>query len=1026
MKLNKIYKQSINGMRNRFNRMGFTLLGAVCLASTCGITSCSDDYDLPDTKPSFLGGSIYDELKNRTDRTFQTEVKLIDDLGYADVLSKTGSKTLFVADDDAFAKFFETTTWTDGNGNPVRSYEQLSTNQKRLLLNGSMLNNAYVMEMLANTSGGGKNLCLRQETASTATDSVPYWRWNQLPQHIYEPEADESTDSPDRLDFWSYYRQESKGGMYMAVDKTNSLMTHFLEGNMKEKSIKHSDITFLLNLPEGSWAEDGGDRSYVYNRQVVEQDVTCLNGYYHVLDSVLVTPSCMAEVIRTNGKTNLFSLLLERFSAPYYDATLTSEYSALHNINGDSVFQKRYIATNTQDGQVTTDGSGKSIGSFPLLSYDPAWNSYAISSTTTKENDMAAMFVPNDEAMKSYFLTGGGRVLMDRYAKKENTEANLEYNISQIPLEVVQALLNNLMKDSFIETVPSKYLTIMNDAQDQMFSAEIYNTESEYRALFDKVLLANNGVVYVMNTVITPADYAAVTAPALLSKNTKIIRSVLRADEAYIDGSSYNNAPLKQYFSTYLKAMQSRFSFFVPVDEGLGTYGYVDPVSMASNIETNKRYWRFTYVDGSTSGGRLPITATAYRYNEKTGPTTSDNVPSSRPVSRNSDQLSSGWGPTKRELLIEMVNQHTIVHDQDDTEGVNGSRTIYTSRSGAPVIVVSKGDASNNGVGMQIEGGYQAYLNADDYAENDHVATVTEGYDMTRETNDYGNGMTYLIDRPIQPTMQSVYKLISTNDNFSEFFELCNPSKFSEDLLKTCGFADSCYNSKGSIDQTLWSTEMNKYRIFTNTGSYIPAAGEYLVRFFNNYRYTIYVPTNEAVQAALAKGLPTWDDIETWVTNHEDENGLLSDEDKAKAQAMVTCLVNFVRYHFQDDALYVDNVSSNGTYQTSCIEHNDATNTDAYLSLSATQTSGTLSVTDATGNTVHVQAPYNIMARDMNFNANPATITTARYVKNSSYAAIHQINGVLNFSTLTGGRYDSAWTTASGAKKFVRKFRIRK
>lgn len=1016
-------------MRNRFNRMGFTLLGAMCLVSTCGIVSCSDDYDLPDTKPSFLGESIYDELKNRTDRTFQTEVRLIDDLGYADVLSKTGSKTLFVADDDAFAQFFATTNWKDGNGNPVRSYDQLSTNQKRLLLNGSMLNNAYVMEMLANTSGGGKNLCLRQETNSTATDSIPYWHWYELPQHLYEPEADESEDSPDRLDFWAYYRQESKGGMYMAVDKTNSLMTHFLEGNMKEKSIKHSDVAFILNLPDGSWPEDGGDRSYIYDRQVVEQDVTCLNGYYHVLDSVLVTPASMAEVIRTNGSTNLFSLLLERFSAPFYDATLTSEYAALHNINGDSVFQKRYLATNTQSGQVTADGNGKSIGSFPLLSFDPAWNSYAISSTTAKENDMAAMFVPNDQAMKDYFLEGGGRVLMEHYAKRPNTEENLEYNLSQIPLEVIQALLNNLMKDSFIETVPSKYLTIMNDAQDQMFSAEDYGSESEYRALFDKTLMADNGVVYIMKSVISPADYAAVTAPALLSTNTRIVRSVLRADEAYIDGSSYNNAPLKQYFSTYLKAMQSRFSFFVPTDEGLGFYGYVDPVSIASNIPTNIRYWRFTYVDGSTSGGRLPITATAYRYNEQTGPTADDQVPSSRPVSRNSDALSSGWGPTKRELLIEMLNQHIIVHDNDDTEGVNGNRTIYTSRSGAPVYIATKGDASNNGIGMTLEGGYQLDLNSDAYDANDEVSTVTEGYNMTREKNRYGNGMTYLIDRPIQPTMKSVYKVLSSNDNFSDFFELCDPSKFSEDLLKTCGFADSCYTSRGTLDNSLWSTEMNKYRIFTNTGSYIPAAGEYLIRFFNNYRYTIYIPTNAAMQDALAKGLPTWDSIETWVEAHEDENGLLSDDDKVKAKAMVTCLVNFVRYHFQDDALYVDNVNNgaNGvSYQTSCIEHNDATDTDAYLSLIAKQTNGQLQVTDEAGSTVSVQSPYNIMARDMNFNANPATITTARYVKNSSYAAIHQIDGVLNFKTLTGDRYDSDWATPSAAKKFARKYRIRK
>ena len=86
-------------MKNRFCRMGKTLLGAVCLLSTCGVTySCSDDFDLDETKPSFLGASIYDELNNR--HNFTTVIRLIDELGYKDVMSQTGSKTLLVANDD--------------------------------------------------------------------------------------------------------------------------------------------------------------------------------------------------------------------------------------------------------------------------------------------------------------------------------------------------------------------------------------------------------------------------------------------------------------------------------------------------------------------------------------------------------------------------------------------------------------------------------------------------------------------------------------------------------------------------------------------------------------------------------------------------------------------------------------------------------------------------------------------------------------------------------------------------------------
>ena len=99
---------------------------------------------------------------------------------------------------------------------------------------------------------------------------------------------------------------------------------------------------------------------------------------------------------------------------------------------------------------MTTGPDKKSLGVFPTLTYDPGWNQYAISASTTAENDMAAMFIPNDEAMEEYFLHGGGQGLMDRYAKdKPVTKDNLYFNIQQMPLDVVQPLLNNMMKDSF-------------------------------------------------------------------------------------------------------------------------------------------------------------------------------------------------------------------------------------------------------------------------------------------------------------------------------------------------------------------------------------------------------------------------------------------------------------------------------------------------------------------------------------------------------------------------------------------------
>ena len=1006
-------------MKNRFSKMGKSLLGAMCLLSTCGLTySCSDDYDLDETMPSFLGGSIYDELKARN---FTTVVRLADDLGYANVLSRTGSKTLFVADDEAYRKFFETTDWKDGNCNPIRSYDQLSLAQKKMLFFTTMLDNADVLEMLPYSTGGG-SLTMRRTTAYSAADSVRRWYYNELPVNKNVGEVDADGNSTGDKRFWDKYTTMGHPGIYMALDATSPMMLTFIEDQMKVKNITHDDVSFILNNKE-PWANgpEGGKRAYVYGAKVLKQDVTCLNGYFNILDTVLVTPPNMAEVIRTNGATDLFSKMLDRFSAPYYNSTLTAQYRQIYDIGNDSVFEKRYISGRSSTGAMTTGPDKKSLGDFPLLTYDPGWNQYAISSSTPKEQDMGAMFVPTDAAMIEYFVNGGGRVLMDRYAKLPNTPDNIEYNLYQIPLDILQALINNLMKDSFLESVPSKYLTIMNDAQDQMFPATNadYETEDKYKQCIDKCLLANNGVVYVMNRVITPADYASVIAPALYSSNTQIIKSVVRADDKYIEGNSYNNAPLQKYYSTYLKAMQARFSFFVPTDEGLGSYGYVDPMSLArgnsADQKKNWKYWRFTYKN--VASAVIPVRAEAYKYNIETGqkPETDQRQTiggNAANVSEPNAQLTiNGSGKIKKALLIDMLDQHIVVHDTDDDDndkGVNGKRTYFLARTGAPVYVKYKGDASKNGLGMLVDGGYQLQLQRDEYA-NDHDCEVIEAYDMSPEKNGYGNGMTYLLNRPMQPTTKSVYAVMSEQgDKFSKFFELCK-ANFSADQLILAGFQ----TEEMKTDKTLWASEQKKYRIFTDEGVN-PSNNEMLVRFFNNYRYTVYVPTNEAIDAAKAKGLMSYDEIVEWMEAHregatEETEGTLSPENQAKAKAMITMLINFLKYHFQDQSLFVDHVTTNMAnadnadgmkYQTSCIDNVK----NIYLSL-------------------HVKQSDNAMARDMDFDG--ATSGGASSIKNSSYIVLHQVDKVLNFASLPNGRYDSEWATAAAARSFVKKYRIR-
>ena len=123
-------------MNYRFSKLSKKAFYGLFLAvASGGFISCHDRYDLddPGNYPSWLGESVYEQLKNPNPEvltgTFNNYVRLIDDLGYAETLSKTGSKTVFPANDEAFERFFKNNSWG------VTKYEDLTESMKKMLIN---------------------------------------------------------------------------------------------------------------------------------------------------------------------------------------------------------------------------------------------------------------------------------------------------------------------------------------------------------------------------------------------------------------------------------------------------------------------------------------------------------------------------------------------------------------------------------------------------------------------------------------------------------------------------------------------------------------------------------------------------------------------------------------------------------------------------------------------------------------------------------------------------------------------------
>ena len=234
----------------------------ISLALAGLMTACVEKNEVvdADSKPSWLGESIYQELKNprQLTGTFATYLRLVDDLGYSEILARTGSKTVFPANDDAFVRFFQSNDWG------VSSYEQLTTAQKKLLLYSSMLDNALLVSMFSNVSSSSTSvtngIAMKHQTSISLIDSIEY--------------VADASQMPRFNKYWDAYRQN--GNIYTVSDATRPMMVHFTREHMLNNNITtkgdDSDFAILTGTPY----EDG--MAYIFGDQIINNDITCQNG----------------------------------------------------------------------------------------------------------------------------------------------------------------------------------------------------------------------------------------------------------------------------------------------------------------------------------------------------------------------------------------------------------------------------------------------------------------------------------------------------------------------------------------------------------------------------------------------------------------------------------------------------------------------------------------------------------------------------------------------------------------------------
>lgn len=835
-------------------------------------TSCEDDYKYDDKEPDFLGASIYEYLQK--DGNFSYFLRLIDDVGYKEILLRTGSKTLFPVRDEGFESFFQK------NPYGVSSYDELSAAQKREIMNTSMINMAYLSYMLANASDGeglGEGRAIRRKASNTYLDSMGLFRDDLL------------LENP----FWERFKTS---GLYLVENYSDPTIVHITPENMALEGITAEDFSMLYNK---EYTENG---IYINGVEVVERDIICKNGYIHILKEVLVRIKNMDQIIRDNGATSLFSKLLNKFSYPLYSQDVSNNIHNFYDGSApgrpeisptDSVFIKCYYTEQEGEG---VDPNGKKMKSYGLLYYNPADNAY---SSTSPQQDMGTMFVPTDEAMNAYFYSEEGRYLRDAFGSWENVTTNL-----------LAMFLKNHQKRSFLNSLYHRWPT-MNDETSYFMGVD--------KADIDDVYVGGNGAVYVTNKVFPPVDFFSVYASALASKNSTIM--------------SWGIMDEKNKFFLYLRSMENMYNLIVPTDDAFQNYR--DPISWA--VGAAPEIWSFRYMPDKDE-----VHADVYLADAS-----GNKGAYLREVT---DQA------TIKNRLFDIIDMHIVVGNKEGSHlsgYIDDGNTVYAkTKSGTSIKI------SGAGVNTKMTGGGDLELGIT-------PAEIVNKVGMAEKAvYDSDNGRTYFVDRILQDPVKSVYGVLGEHPEYKAFFDLLQGNEQVFTYFQNDADVVPIFDTK---------------RMSSSTGI------GYVVYTFGNFQYTVFIPTEEAIKKVFAEDekLFTWEEI-------------AEEEDYDIKKERTLYLLNFLKYHFMDNSIFIDGKSSSGMrYETAA-----RTEADRFYRVILNSTGENIQVFNenltASANVIKSDGLYNVMARD--YIVNNADPRSATQIVSSSRVVIHLIDNALRIA----------------------------
>ncbi len=934
------------------------LTACALLIGASVMQSCKDDDLILTGQPSWLGNSIYERLQD--EGNYKYTLRLIDDLGEKEVLSHTGSRTLFVAADSAYDAWFN-----GGNKWGVSKYEDLTLPQKKLLLRNSMIDNAYLLELMSNETAEGDastpewGRTMRRTTSASAYDSVYVMQPDEMPDNVY----------------WT----SKRGGSAIRIlkDVTEAPMIHFLPAYLSNHKITVEDLNLLTNRRATSINEAWVNGVKVINsgdpdKKKIDYDVTCKNGYIQKVERVIESSPNMAQLVYQDEDMSTWAHLLDRYAVPYFDKTLWQDYNKNFK-NNDSLFVLRYAAKSyyNGNGKTTIDrssyDSSSDAGKYvyndertnqktvipydELLRFDPGWNQYIDDNQqNTLHNDAGMMIVPTNQAVLDWW-NGPGKSLQDEYKTLDN-----------VPTPIITELINVNMIPTFSTYVPSKFGSVLNDAKEPLGI-----TKDDVVSCY----MGCNGVVYKVSKVFTPALFASVAYPALAHASTmNIIYSI-------IDGRT---------FKPYLLSMDSKYALILPSNNAMQYI--LDPASFGRSTTTDDVKTETPYILEFTFN-KEKQQVECVRYKSTIG----DNGEITKGEKLGEIGNSSALTTFKNRLYDNMMNMLIIVlpdKTMSVEKYVDAGYSFFKTKGGGLI------KATKVGGKLQFQGGWQI--------EHNRNIPAVDRYDMD-------NGSSYQVD-DMMPTasQKSVYMTLQEHEEFSKFLTMM----------------ENDYNN------VLTNKLSNKY---TAGQSWV---GSKNLSLLDNYNYTVYVPTNEAIQALQdEKIIPTDEELDRGDFNEKTKNDPKVDSiciaegwypeganDTKKAdirakvvEALKTIMSDFIRYHVQDHSVAIGmvpdvEVDEDGNVtkyksHTSFESMKRDLETGRFIPLEVNYTNKSMTVKDntikdangnvikagVTHNVVTSNGLYNLQCREYWFEGANTELNASLFM--ASDVVVHQIDGVL-------------------------------